>query len=800
MKEKSSYTETYILLDAHAIIHRAYHAIPDFTTKSGEPTGALFGLLSMIIRIMTEIKPDYIIACYDLPQQTFRHIAYEGYKGTRAKTDDVLVEQLIKSRSIFERCTIPIYDAPGYEADDVLGTLADILKKNKKNKVIIASGDMDTMQLIDGDQVVVYTLKKGITDTIFYDEEAVVERYGFSPSSIPDYKGLRGDTSDNIIGIKGIGEKTATILIQKYGTIENIYLALKKDEAKFKKDTGLTDRLVGLIRENEEEALFSKELATIQRDLPITLEPVFLHHTVFNKDDVIALCEELEFKSLIPRISNMYMNTTRVGSSQKKTTGKKDTTENTPTVEVEPKYLLAVSLLDSEKIKPTSDDVLAYSTQGDLDEAYDVIEKEIQKNNLEYVWRKIEIPLYNIVQEMSATGIVIDISYFKKMSEKLHRELEKLEKRIWELAGQEFNINSPKQMGEILFTVLNLGEGQKKIKKTAGGAITTKESELEKLRDAHPIISYILEYREIQKLVSTYIDSIPTLVGPDGRIHSTFNQLGAATGRFSSNDPNLQNIPIKTERGRLIRGGFIAKKGCVFVGFDYSQIELRVGALLSQDPDMLQTFINKEDIHTAVAKKVFNVDESGVTPDMRRKAKVINFGIMYGMGATALSENLSVPRKEAQLFLEEYKKQFPVLNTYLESIVEFAKTHKYTETFFGRKRNFSKINSVIPFIRAMYERMAVNAPVQGTAADIIKLAMLQSHRVLHEHKLDVHAQLVLQVHDEIIFEVEEKYQKEVAELVERTMENIIPEDMKKDLIFPPFSTSVAFGKTWADLK
>ncbi len=797
--QKSPYTETYILLDAHAIIHRAYHAIPDFTTKSGQPTGALFGLMSMLIRIMTEIKPDYIIACYDLPDKTFRHIAYDAYKGTRAKTDDILVEQLIKSRSIFERCNIPIYDAKGYEADDVLGTLADILKKNKKNKVIIASGDMDTMQLIDSDQVVVYTLKKGITDTIFYDEEAVVERYGFSPSSIPDYKGLRGDTSDNIIGIKGIGEKTATILIQKYGTIEQMYVALKKDEAKFKKDTGLTDRLVGLIRDNEEEALFSKELATIQRDLPINLTPSVLHHTIFNKDDVIALCEELEFKSLIPRISNLYTNNTET-ISNKKTVSKEDTSEVVPIVEVDPKYLLAVSLLDSEKIKPTAEDILAYSNQGDLGEAYATIEKEIVKNNLEYVWKEIEIPLYDIVQEMSATGITIDIPYFKKMSEKLHSELDTLEKRIWQLAGQEFNINSPKQMGEILFTVLNLGEGQKKIKKTAGGAITTKESELEKLRDAHPIISYILEYREIQKLVSTYIDSIPLLVGADGRIHSTFNQLGAATGRFSSNDPNLQNIPIKTERGRLIRGGFVAKSGYVFLGFDYSQIELRVGALLSQDPDMLDTFIHGKDIHTTVAKKVFNVEESGVTPDMRRKAKVINFGIMYGMGATALSENLGVPRKEAQLFLEEYKKQFPGLNMYLESIVEFAKTHKYTETFFGRKRNFSKINSVIPFIRAMYERMAVNAPVQGTAADIIKLAMLHSRKILAEHKLDIHAQLVLQVHDEIIFEVEEKYQQEVAELIEKTMENIIPKNMKKDLIFPPFSTSVAVGKTWADLK
>ncbi len=795
--KKNEYSQTYILLDAHAIIHRAYHAMGDLSTSTGKPTGALYGIMSMLIRVMNEIRPDYIIACYDLPQKTFRHIAYEAYKGTRAKTDDTLIAQIIESRRIFDACDIPIYDAPGYEADDVLGTIATLLKKDKQNKIIIASGDMDTMQLVDDDQIVVYTLKGGMTETVFYNEKSVLERYGFRPTSIPDYKGLRGDTSDNIIGIKGIGEKTATILIQKYETIENMYLALKKDPVLFKTDTGLTDRLIALIQDNEEEALFSKELATIQCDVPLVFTPSTLHKNVFKTERVVELCKEYEFRSLIQKVTNLYTDTPI--TQEKKTKKEQEVFQKEEAAKIDPLYMLAISLLDSEKIKPEASDFFSYGDTENIETTKKNIEAEIQKNDLEYVWKEIEIPLFPIVQNMTKNGIVIDVDYFKKLSIDFHNELQILEKKIWKHAGVEFNINSPKQMGEVLFTTLNLA-GDKKIKKTAGGAVTTKESELEKLRDVHPIINFILEYREIQKLVSTYIDSIPLLVGEDGRIHSTFNQLGASTGRFSSNEPNMQNIPIKTERGRLIRGGFVAQKGSVLVGFDYSQIELRVGALLSQDKDMLQTFIDGEDIHTAVARKVFNVETEAVTPEMRRKAKVINFGIMYGMGATALAENLGIPRKEAQIFLEEYRKQFPTLNTYLESVVASAKQDTYTKTFFGRKRNLNKINSVIPFIRAMYERMAINAPVQGTAADIIKLAMIQVDAMIKKEKLENDVHLVLQVHDEIIFEVTEACVEKAIDTITSVMENVLPAKFKNDYTLPPFTVTVGTGKTWALLK
>ncbi len=804
--KKSPYTKKYILLDAHAIIHRAYHALPDFTTRSGAPTGALYGLMTMLIKVITDLKPDYIIACYDLPGKTFRHTAYEEYKGTRKKIDDVLIEQLKKSRDIFEAFNIPIYDHPGFEADDILGTLAEMLKKDKSNQIVIASGDMDTMQLIDGDQVLVYTLKKGITDTILYDEKAVVERYGFSPEHIADYKGLRGDTSDNIIGIKGIGEKTATTIIERFGSIEALYKALKKNPNKVKEDIKATDRIINLLVEGEDEALFSKELATIRRDAPVDFVVPPVHQSVYSPEAVEKLCVEYEFKSLGPRVHALYTTENApVLVSQKKIAQKEADGEiEKDNRIIDPKYLLALSLLDSENLRPNSGDLLSFSPDGTYESAYTAIVVQLKKEGMYDLWNELEVPLLPIVEEMSKNGILIDPEYFKNLSADYHAQLTTLEQTIWRLVGQEFNINSPKQLGEILFTVLKLNDqdGSKtKIKKTTTGVLSTKESELEKLRGKHPVVDYLFEYRELQKLLSTYIDVLPALVASDGRIHSTFNQLGAATGRFSSNDPNLQNIPIKTEKGKAIRGGFVSAPGCTFVGCDYSQIELRIAALLSQDESLLQTFIEGKDIHTTVAMRVFHVDEKDVTSEMRRRSKVINFGILYGMGATALSQNLGVPRKEAQVFLEEYKAGFPTLAVYLEESLNFAKKNKYSVTLFGRKRNFKKIASPLPFIRAMYERMAVNAPIQGTAtADVIKRAMVQLDRTLTEKGIKQYVRLLLQIHDEIIFEVKDEYLTEATPLIISAMEGVLVCKETEGMQVPPLVIHVSTGKTWAELK
>lgn len=675
---------------------------------------------------------------------------------------------------------------------------------------------MDTMQLIEGDQVLVYTLKKGITDTILYNETSVFNRYGFLPEYIPDYKGLRGDTSDNIIGIKGIGEKTATTLITLYGTIEKLYDALKKNPALLKEKAKITDRIVGLLQEGEDEALFSKELATIRRDAPIEFVTPIVHRETYNSSAIVNLCEVLEFRSLIPRVKALYttdkehadMSTSSTAESGSETTfdeQKQRTLDDTTNFIVDRRYLLAVSLLDSENIHPSVSDILAYSSDGSIESAYSALEQSLHKEEMYALWSELEVPLLPIVDMMSSFGIAIDTEYFKNLSSQYHAELTKLESRIWELVGQEFNINSPKQLGEILFNVLKLNdqEGVKtKIKKTTTGVLSTKESELEKLKGKHPVIEYIFEYRELQKLLSTYIDVIPTLIGDDGRIHSTFNQLGAATGRFSSNEPNLQNIPIKTEKGKAIRRGFVSAPGYTFIGCDYSQIELRIAALLSQDKILLTTFIDKEDIHTRVATRVFSVSEAEVTAEMRRRAKVINFGILYGMGATALAQNLGVPRKEAQQFLEHYKASFPELNRYLENVLEDAKKNLFTKTFFGRKRNFKKIRSHLPFIRAMYERMAINAPIQGTAADVIKRAMINVEQQLVAENLQSDVRLVLQIHDEIIFEVKNELLARAQEIIVTAMEGVLSLDRAQadNTVLPLLEVHVSTGTTWGELK
>ncbi len=794
-----------VLLDVHAIIHRAYHALPDFMASSGEPTGALYGLATMLMKIVSELSPDYIVACYDLPKKTFRHEAYDAYKAGRAKTDDSLVAQLIKSREVFKAFAIPVYDCEGFEADDLLGTITTNIREDKKLakeiQVIIASGDMDTLQLVEDDNVLVYTLKKGINDTILYNEKAVTDRFGFVPSLLPDYKGLRGDPSDNIIGIKGIGEKTATTIITEFGTIENLYKNLSKKESNddFKK-LGLTERVINLLKEGEEEALFSKTLATIRRDAPIDFKlPQQSWQDGVNTSEVEALFRELEFKNLMTRFHQA------LGKSNK------ETSSVTPLVEGEVKKVedfdpqkmaetkIALWVLNSEITNPSDDDVLYYKGAKNFVDAVGKINNDINETRQDYVLNNIEIPIMPIITSMQNRGIKVDVKYLNKLSMEYHTELSKLEGEIWGMAGQEFNINSPKQLGEIIFD--KMGLFVKGLKKSAGGARSTRESELEKLRDQHPIISKIFAYRELQKLLSTYIDTIPNSVGDDGRLHAEFIQAGTTTGRFSSANPNLQNIPVKSELGKNIRYAFIADKGYTLASFDYSQIELRVAALLSQDSYFIQVFKDGKDIHAAVASRVFGVDEADVTAEMRRRAKVINFGILYGMGVNALRQNLGGERKDAQIFYDNYFAQFPTIASYLDSVKNFAKEHGYTETLFKRRRYFPGIKSKIPFIKAMAERMAINAPIQGTAtADIIKIGMKKAYDALKAEGLigDVH--MVLQVHDELVYEVKNEVLEKAKAIIIDSMRNAIPDIFLKDLNSVPLEVSVGTGPSWGDLK
>lgn len=789
-----------VLFDAHAIIHRAYHALPDFATKSGEPTGGLYGLSTMLMRAISEFDPEYMAACYDLPGPTFRHKEYKAYKAGRKKLDDDLKKQLERSRDVFTAFHIPIYDAPGYEADDMLGTIVEQTKKQKDLEILIVTGDMDTLQLVSGKRVRVYTLKKGINDTVVYDEDKVHERFGFGPTQVPDYKGLRGDPSDNIIGIAGIGEKTGSTLIQKFGTVEGIYKALKKGKEPLI-EAGIKPRIIDLLVAGEEEALFSKMLATIRLDAPITYKlPLEKWKEVFAIDDAVKLFSELEFKTLGGRVKNLFGTNEEKQEGEEKHSVKKEKI-SPPQTTGNPLLLrkaeIGLWLIDSDKTTPSPEDVSEYTGENDAVKAYAEIEKELKQSGIFHVFEDIEVPLIPIIERAQTKGVKIDVGYLAKLSTEYHKKLTQAEKEIYQYAGEEFNINSPKQLGVVLFDKMNLTA--KGLKKTEGGARSTRESELEKLRDAHPIISAILVYREYQKLLSTYIDNIPQMVDSEQRVHTTFHQDGAATGRFSSTNPGLQNIPVREGLGEVIRDAFIAPKGSVLISFDYSQIEMRVLAMLSLDPGLAEIFRSGSDIHTSVASRVFKVDPASVTKEMRRRAKVINFGIIYGMGVSALKQNLGSTREEAQEFYDQYFITFPAIARYFEKVKIDASAKGYTETLFGRRRQFPNMRSKIPFMKAMAERMAMNAPLQGTAADFVKIAMIRSDEAINAAKLEKQVELILQVHDELIFEVvdDKDVIKKAEQIITEAMAGVAMKTSGESI---PLTVDIAKGTRWGSLK
>lgn len=775
--------KTLVLLDVHAILHRAYHALPEFESSKGEPTGALYGLCTLLIKLVKDLKPDYIIACYDLPEPTKRHEVYEDYKAGRKKIDDALITQLERSKDVFKALHIPMYSSPGFEADDMLGTIVEKLKGNSDIDIVIASGDMDTMQLIEGKRIRVYTLKKGIKDTIIYDEDAVKERFKFGPKLLIDYKGLRGDPSDNIVGIRGIGEKTAEELIVNFGTIEEIYKKLKKDEKAFEK-AGIKKRIIELLKAGEEEAMFSKMLATIRRDAPIHFTiPEKVWREDIDMKKVQDLFVEFEFRTLAAKIAEVLsIDMPETFSADEK-----------------PEDVYEVGLLlwvvDSNKTNPSLDDILSYTRSNNLADARKVLEKIIKDQELSFVLDEIEMPLMPIVKKMTEIGIKIDVKRLEELSKKYHAELILLQKKIWKIVGEEFNIASPKQLGEMLF--VKMGLKAKNQKKTASGGYSTKESELEKLKDEHPIAGLILDYRELAKLLGTYIDTIPKLVDKNSRLHSEFLQAGSATGRMASQNPGIQNIPNKTELGREIRKSFIAEKGFKLVTFDYSQIELRIAAFLSGDKKLIEIFKEGKDVHTAVASQVFGVKADAVTKEMRVRAKTINFGVMYGMGVTALQKNIGTNRQEAQQFLDGYFNTYSGLAEYLEKVKRETAQKGYTETFFGRRRYFPDIHSKLPFMKASAERMAINAPIQGTEADIIKLAMIEIDKFLGQKDLKNDVRLLLQVHDELVFEVKEGIVDSVAPEIKRMMEDVIDVKKTSGIIM---LAEASVGDNWAETK
>lgn len=777
-----------VLLDAHAIIHRAYHALPEFTSSKGEPTGALYGLSAMLLKMIQDLKPDYLVACYDLPGPTYRHEVYDRYKGKRPQLEESLATQLNRSRDIFAAFNIPIYEKPGFEADDILGTIVEEVKGEKDLDVVIASGDMDTMQLVDNSRVRVYTLKKGIQDTVLYDEKAVLERFGFSPKLLPDYKGLRGDPSDNIVGVPGIGEKTATELIQKFGSIEKLYAALKKSKKVFQ-DRGIKGRIIELLVSHEEEAVFSKMLASIRRDAPIRFALGKPWKQELSVESILSLFRELNFRTLAVRVKEL-LGPTSASLLLADVAAEEKTEEAYDPLEFK-KLQIMTWLLDSERANPTQDDILAFAKTDTLVDAKQKLEGALKKEKLESVYKEIEVPLIPVVEDMQKRGVSVDSVFLKKLSNEYHQTLSGIESKIHTHAGVVFNINSPKQLSDVLYDTLKITI--KNQKKTGTGMRSTRESELEKIRDLHPIIDEILQYRELQKLLSTYIDNIPTMLDTEGRLHTTFLQTGTTTGRMSSQNPNLQNIPIRTDLGRRIREAFVATPGFTLLTFDYSQIELRVAAFLSGDEKLTEIFKTDGDVHTAVAAEVFGVPPEMVDREMRRRAKIINFGILYGMGVNALRANLGTSREEAQRFYNDYFKNFGGLAAYLDHTKADARRKGYTETFFGRKRYFESLKSSLPYVVAQAERMAINAPIQGTQADIIKIAMVRSENWKEKAGFASDLYLLLQVHDELVFEVRPERVDLAAQEIKRIMESVLTIKETKGV---PILVEASTGKNW----
>ncbi|MDC1205509.1 DNA polymerase [Candidatus Pacebacteria bacterium] len=793
-KTKKVEKKTLVLLDAHAILHRAYHALPDFSSPSGEPTGALYGVVSMLLRIVEDIKPDYIAACYDLPEPTYRHEAFKEYKAGRKETDGDLIKQIIRSRDIFKVFNIPIYEHAGFEADDMLGTIVEQTKNEKNLNVVIASGDMDTFQLITKKKVQVYMQRKG-SEIVLYDEAGINKKFGFGPLLTIDYKGIRGDASDNIPGVKGVGETSALKLIQTFGSLEKIYAVIKKDGVeKVALKSGVQKRFVQLVADNEEEAEFSKMLATIRLDAPIDFVLPDIHwKEAVDTEAALSLFSELGFRTLATRIKNYFDISEEISTDQIRS-GITD-------AEVARVGVL-LWLLESERTNPSYEDIIdygrAYFEATDFVAIAEKLEEELSTQNLIPIYEDIEKPLIEVVAYMNSMGILLNTKYLETLSTKMHTELSQLEKTIHKHAGsEEFNINSPKQMAEVLYDTLGLKP--KNQKKTATGQRSTRESELEKMKDDHPIINEILRYRELQKLVSTYIDNLPEMVSADGRLRSTLLQSGTTTGRMASRDPNLQNIPTRTEEGRAIRKAFVAQRGYTIVAIDYSQIELRIAAVLSGDSKLIEIFQNREDVHSGVASRVFSVAQADVTRDMRRKAKVINFGILYGMGVNALRSNLGegTSREEAQEFLNAYFNTFTRLAEYLEETKAFARSHGYTETLFGRRRHFPGIQSGAPFIRAQAERMAINAPVQGTAADAMRVAMNKIYAYITKEKLDADVHMLMQVHDELVFEIKDTMLDTVIPKLVTIMEQVLEGKEDRDV---PILADVKAGPNWGELK
>ena len=861
--------KTVILLDGNAILHRAYHGLPPLTTKTGETVHAVYGFALTLFSVLEKFKPENIIATFDLPGGTFRDDLYEEYKAHREAAPDDLYSQIPIIKSMVEAFGIPIYEKEGFEADDLVGTLS-VQAKNKGYDVIIVTGDTDTLQLVD-DQVKVFTMRKSIKDTVLYGPKEVEAKYGFLPNQLIEYKGLAGDSSDNIPGVKGVGAKTATDLIQKYGNLEGVYQNLDATKGKMREN----------LERDKEQAFLSRILGTIRCDVDIALDEQAMKIDDYDRAQAEEFLRHYEFYSLLKRLPGNTEVVQEEASKEpkkkiKKLTGEEQQKvlqtlsgkvacdiETTPEslfgtnvtaleLSTEEKGILRVeinkdtqgllqSLLTREDVETgwfdlkramhdlgraglvitngIFDITLALymteiSTDGTLTGAGDTLlnsknhtksklilelwklldEKLIiessnqdEAKNIRTVFDSIEMPLIPVLYRMEKRGIILNQESFASMSARLSEALETLAKDIYDLAGREFNINSPKQLAEVLFVDLAIPTDFIKKNKTG---ISTASSELAKLAE-YPIAHKIEQYRELFKLKSTYLDALPSLTDSESRLHTTYQQNVAATGRLSSTDPNLQNIPARSEWSEEVRRAFEASPGYLLVGADYSQIELRIMAHLSQDKALLKAYKNGDDVHTITAATVYKVGLDAVTYEMRRQAKVFNFGIMYGMGAFGLAAAAGITQVEAKEFIETYFKTFSGVRTYIDAALKQAKETGYVETELGRRRHVPEIQSTNNQVMKAGERIAVNMPIQGLEADIVKLAMIKTMQLVEEFG-ENQVYPVLQVHDELIFEVQEDKAEAFAQALKVMLEDVYT-------ISVPLTVEVSIGKNWGEI-
>ncbi len=768
-------SKTLLLIDAYAMIFRAYYAFiraPRMNSK-GENTSAIFGFCVTLEDLLKKINPTHVGVAFDPKGGTFRHEAYEQYKAQRPETPEDIRKAVPVIKQILEAMNIPVLEVSGFEADDVIGTLSQQGEK-AGFEVYMATPDKDYGQLVS-DHVFMYRPRHTGGFELMGPKE-VCDKYGLQrKEQVIDLLGLMGDASDNIPGCKGVGEKTAVALLQQFGDIDNMLAH--------------TDEIKGALRTKVEtqmdEIRFSRFLATIRTDVPIALDENQLAKKEPNIEALTKLYQELEFNSLLKKLAPSSINPPILADKQPSKKAK-PADPNQLDLFAEPEeqndpYGKADRMnevnkeISNLKSQISNDTVEARLCQYLLNPEvafnpykepnWDALKADA---NLWNLYNNVELPLVEVLREMEAAGVRIDVAKLKEAEIALTEELNTIEQRIYSLADGPFNINSPKQVGELLFDKLKLDSKAKKLKT---GQYSTSEEVLVALKDRHEIVGLILDYRALSKLITTYISALPGYIAADGKIHTTYNQTVTATGRLSSSNPNLQNLPIRSERGRFIREAVIPDDGCLFLSADYSQIELRLMAHFSQDEHLLAAFRNGQDIHAATAAKIFGLPIEQVTKDQRRKAKTANFGIIYGISAFGLSQQLDCSRTEAKQLIDDYFAAFPRVIEYIESQKELARQKGYAETLFGRKRYLPDIHSQNATVRSFAERNAVNAPIQGTAADIIKMAMVSIHRRLKEEKLQ--AQMTMQVHDELNFNVPAQEVDRVREIVVSEMQNAV---------------------------